>query len=539
MTGKDLDKLLQADRRKRARQTGKAGAAAPIPTGPKAGVQKRKAAPQAPSSLNGKWTHDLHATVASSGKKYKSLGATNGAKAAIVLKPGVAERLASNRLFEALHGGGGGITGKPTAEDLGISIRGASKSSGSGITIKGSAGPFAVHGSNFAPGTTASDIRNVLESRNFSVLNCGILSAKPTVIAEILFEKRDDAQRCIEEFNNRLADGRLLHFMLKDSPQLPIPPKARAVTQAQPIAKPIPTGPARLQKGPSNVVDGKFGFSAPRASGGGLYSDNSIRLSHSKGEFSQREDVCTMFRNIQSTQIPAGQSDLNSLGLAQFGQGTRKRSAPYTDSDQEEEDDGPAAFFVKKQRMGRSSTESFSTSLPSHSNIGMDAFISPPVTPTPLARRQTSDISMEDLDMADSQPSSQREWNASGLHVDVSVPAFVQQSSTLSAISMSDADEQAIQRPHTPGIIMRDMTRLEVSPSSEIQSRGWMGMAKIEPSSRRQQQQQQQEQEQQGAVASNTLTAGTLKGRFTMGYRADCEKCRNRVPGHYAHPPTI
>lgn len=25
------------------------------------------------------------------------------------------------------------------------------------------------------------------------------------------------------------------------------------------------------------------------------------------------------------------------------------------------------------------------------------------------------------------------------------------------------------------------------------------------------------------------------KGRFSMGYREDCEKCRQRVPGHYAH----
>ncbi|KAK6539937.1 hypothetical protein TWF694_008771 [Orbilia ellipsospora] len=225
--------------------------------------------------MNGKWTHDLHASVTTT-KKNKILSSTNGAKAPIILKPGVAEKLASNRLFEALHGMGGGNTGKPSAEDLGISIRGTSKSSGSGITIKGSAGPFAVQGSNFAPGTTASDIRNVMESRNLNVLNCGILNAKPTVIAEILFEKRDDAQRCIEEFNNRLADGRLLHFILKDTPQLPVPPKVRAVTQSQPISKPIPTGP-KGQRGPSNVVDGKFGFSSPRtAGGGGLYSDSIV-----------------------------------------------------------------------------------------------------------------------------------------------------------------------------------------------------------------------------------------------------------------------
>ena len=27
----------------------------------------------------------------------------------------------------------------------------------------------------------------------------------------------------------------------------------------------------------------------------------------------------------------------------------------------------------------------------------------------------------------------------------------------------------------------------------------------------------------------------TGKVVFSMGYRADCEKCRERVPGHYSH----
>jgi len=26
-----------------------------------------------------------------------------------------------------------------------------------------------------------------------------------------------------------------------------------------------------------------------------------------------------------------------------------------------------------------------------------------------------------------------------------------------------------------------------------------------------------------------------MKRTFTMGYRADCEKCRNKVPGHFSH----
>ncbi|RMZ72379.1 dna polymerase iii subunits gamma and tau [Pyrenophora seminiperda CCB06] len=36
---------------------------------------------------------------------------------------------------------------------------------------------------------------------------------------------------------------------------------------------------------------------------------------------------------------------------------------------------------------------------------------------------------------------------------------------------------------------------------------------------------------------SGALTAGSssVPAKFSMGYRADCEKCRLRVPGHYSH----
>ncbi|KAF3104043.1 hypothetical protein TWF102_003420 [Orbilia oligospora] len=297
---KDLDKMLQADRKKRANQSGKGAngkGVVAIPTGPRAGIQKRKNVPQPPASLNGKWTHDLHASVSNTReprptKVSKSADATNGAKAPVVISQKVAKKLASNRLFEALHGAGD--AGKPTASDLGVNIRGAAKPKNinGGITIKGSAGPFAVQGSNFAPGTTASDIRSILEKFGLSPINCGILSANPTVIAEFLFETREEAERCVEMFNNKLGDSkynpstqqvsrvlnlnvidRLLHFMLKDTPQLPIPTKPRGnlQTQAQPIVQQIPTGP---KGGASHVViDGKYGFSAPRNAGSGLYSD--------------------------------------------------------------------------------------------------------------------------------------------------------------------------------------------------------------------------------------------------------------------------
>jgi hypothetical protein len=37
-----------------------------------------------------------------------------------------------------------------------------------------------------------------------------------------------------------------------------------------------------------------------------------------------------------------------------------------------------------------------------------------------------------------------------------------------------------------------------------------------------------------GGMGGNSNGTG-LKRSFTMGYRADCEKCRNKVPGHFSH----
>lgn len=37
-----------------------------------------------------------------------------------------------------------------------------------------------------------------------------------------------------------------------------------------------------------------------------------------------------------------------------------------------------------------------------------------------------------------------------------------------------------------------------------------------------------------GDLVGNSDGVGTKKS-FSMGYRADCEKCRNKVPGHFSH----
>lgn len=41
------------------------------------------------------------------------------------------------------------------------------------------------------------------------ILSCIILAANPTVICEIVFEKKEAADQCISQYNNQLADGTL------------------------------------------------------------------------------------------------------------------------------------------------------------------------------------------------------------------------------------------------------------------------------------------------------------------------------------------
>lgn len=65
-----------------------------------------------------------------------------------------------------------------------------------------------VQASNFAPGTTAEDIKMAMLPLG-KILSCIILAANPTVICEIVFEKKEAADQCISQYNNQLADGTL------------------------------------------------------------------------------------------------------------------------------------------------------------------------------------------------------------------------------------------------------------------------------------------------------------------------------------------
>lgn len=102
-----------------------------------------------------------------------------------------------------------------------------------GLSIRGLAGPYVVIGSNFAPGTTAADIESAMVPSNIMLQSCRILTSSPTVIAELVFADKQDAESVVATFNNKKADGRLLHIYLKTgaSSAMPTDPaKKQSVT---------------------------------------------------------------------------------------------------------------------------------------------------------------------------------------------------------------------------------------------------------------------------------------------------------------------
>ena len=74
---------------------------------------------------------------------------------------------------------------------------------GQGFSIKGAAGPYAVVGSNFAPGTSAADIRSAMEQVAGEIMSCMIITSYPTVIAEIVFAEKETAEMIVTTFNNQ------------------------------------------------------------------------------------------------------------------------------------------------------------------------------------------------------------------------------------------------------------------------------------------------------------------------------------------------
>ncbi|CAK7221038.1 hypothetical protein SCUCBS95973_004360 [Sporothrix curviconia] len=321
----DFEKIINSDR-SRKKNTALAAkifgkdrrASAPIKAAgaltARAGVQKRVSStsitPRA-GNINTEWTHDLHdaggnrssngngnGNNARKNNTKSGSGAAAGSLASRISRAGEAPKGKQGRGAAAGAGTGAGAATQPAASARGRQQRraaqvtnalsraelqhqssNASHASVGSLSIRGIAAaanePLVVMAQNFAPGTTAADIESVMTPVGGLVSSCRILKTTPLVIAEILFESREGAERVIETFNNRTADGRVLHVYPKavngavGGVLMPhnnnTPPPARA--------------PAARQKSQGQVLDGSLGFDDPMDTdglGSRLYSDDLV-----------------------------------------------------------------------------------------------------------------------------------------------------------------------------------------------------------------------------------------------------------------------
>jgi hypothetical protein len=59
---------------------------------------------------------------------------------------------------------------------------------------------------NFVPGTTAADIRAVFApNKSQGLSSCRLISANPTVIAELVFDSQEEAEAVVAKFNNKMV----------------------------------------------------------------------------------------------------------------------------------------------------------------------------------------------------------------------------------------------------------------------------------------------------------------------------------------------
>ncbi|KAL1902556.1 hypothetical protein Sste5346_000998 [Sporothrix stenoceras] len=321
----EFEKLINTDR-SRKKNTALAAkifgkdrrASAPIKAagGPvaRAGVQKRVSSTSVPraGNINTEWTHDLH-DGGNNGRKNNNTNkngagaAAAGSLASRVSRPGEAPK--GGKGVKAKQSGSGRGNGAAAAQPKTAAATTASSSSrsrqqrrsaqvvnalnraelqhqSSSISIRGIAAavnePLVVMAQNFAPGTTAADIESAMTPVGGLVSSCRILKTTPLVIAEIVFESREGAERVIDTFNNQTADGRILHVY----------PKAIGGGANNNVLTPhnnnTPTSAPR-QKSNGQVVDGSLGFDDPMDTDGFNSSRNgNNRNGNNNGSLSGR-----------------------------------------------------------------------------------------------------------------------------------------------------------------------------------------------------------------------------------------------------------
>ncbi|KAI0180514.1 hypothetical protein GGR52DRAFT_569259 [Hypoxylon sp. FL1284] len=244
----------------------------------RAGVRKRvSSGARIPTSdINGEWTHDLHNPR---GRNARAQDPTS--LAARIHPPGTKMPRAnnlrnarSNRTAKLANAFERTTSSPASAKQVNMG-RPASPPQGQGMSIRGLAGPYVVIAQNFAAGTTAADIESAMSPIGGIVQSCRLIKTQPIVIAEIVFEGKEGADRVVQTFNRQTADGRTLHVYLKPAgaPNRPGPP----------------TGPRaqreyETRQGNNVVVDGSMGFGDEMDTDsrqGGLYSDSIVSQNQS------------------------------------------------------------------------------------------------------------------------------------------------------------------------------------------------------------------------------------------------------------------
>ncbi|KAI9823127.1 MAG: hypothetical protein M1819_001510 [Sarea resinae] len=213
------------------------------------GIAKRSASlaspkPQAQKASidDNKWSHDLHHVNNPRASRASRLNPKNASR----LLPGskLLKPLRQAQSTPAFNNTDRNLS----RDDLFSTQATIHPASSIGIRIKGSAGPYIVIGSNFAPGTTADDIEAAFGPVGGAITRCRILASYPIVEAEIEFLEKSGAENVVATFDGRKADGR--HLSLSLGPVS----SAAPLTQAPAITTPpiIPTGPKASRPRPQS-----------------------------------------------------------------------------------------------------------------------------------------------------------------------------------------------------------------------------------------------------------------------------------------------
>ncbi|EHK21272.1 uncharacterized protein TRIVIDRAFT_52156 [Trichoderma virens Gv29-8] len=207
-------------------------------------AQRRRATIPA-GDVNGEWTHDLHSSVnrpnTSANVPLSSRITLPGAAGNGAPKKTAAQKKAG-RLAAALDRM---ETDDSVRQQVNVVRNGKSQRPDAGMTIRGLAGPFAIMGQNFAPGTTAADVESAMTPVGGEMISCEIVKTQPFMIVEMVFASREGGERVIETFNNKTADGRILKVYAKPGGYKP--------------SRDSPSG-RQSSSTRDQVVDGSMGF---------------------------------------------------------------------------------------------------------------------------------------------------------------------------------------------------------------------------------------------------------------------------------------